>query len=79
MRSGCRDGRQRARTATLIRTPGTFDPAADDEQLAVRAAVDPATGYTDTGCTWLSGPTKGYGSGIGGRPNPALEERRMPK
>lgn len=49
----------------------------DGERFAVRVVVDPATGYTDTGYTWLSGPNKGYGFGTGGPPNPSLEEHRQ--
>jgi hypothetical protein len=53
----------------------TFTLEVDGDQFAVRLEVDPA-GYTDTGYTWLSGPNKGYGFGIGGPPNPSLEEHR---
>lgn len=55
----------------------TFTLEIDGDQFAVRLEVDPATGYTDTGYTWLSGPNKGYGFGIGGPPNPSLEEHRQ--
>lgn len=55
----------------------TFALEVDDEQFAVRLVVDPATGYTDTEYTWLSGPNNGYGFGIGGPPNPSLEEHRQ--
>ena len=49
----------------------------DGEQFAVRLVVDPATGYTDTGYTCLSGPNKGYGFGAGGPPKPSLEAHRQ--
>ena len=39
--------------------------------------VDPATGYTDTAYTWLSGPNKEYRFGIGGPPNPSLEDHKQ--
>lgn len=55
----------------------TFTLEVDGEPFAVRMEVDPATGYTDTGYTWLTGPNKGYGFGIGGPPNPAPEEHRQ--
>lgn len=55
----------------------TFDLEVDGEQFAVRVAVDPATGYADTGYTWLSGPNRGYGFGIGGPPNPSVEEHKQ--
>ena len=38
----------------------TFALEVDGEQFAVRQVVDPATGYTDTGYTWLGGPNEGY-------------------
>jgi hypothetical protein len=56
---------------------GTFALEVDGEQFAVRLVVDAATGYTDTGYTWLSGPHEGYGFGIGGPPNPSLEDHRQ--
>src|SRR4051794_35937603 len=43
----------------------TFVLEVDGEQFAVRVVVDRATGYTDAGYTWLSGPNKGYGFGTG--------------
>ena len=55
----------------------TFALEVDGEQFAVRLVVDPATGYTDTGYTWLSGPNKGYGFGAWGPPQPSLEEHRQ--
>lgn len=55
----------------------SFTLEVDDEQFAVRIVVDPATGYTDSGHTWLSGPSQGYGFAIGGPPNPSLEEHRQ--
>lgn len=55
----------------------SFTLEVDDEQFAVRIVVDPATGYTDSGYTWLSGPSQGYGFAIGGPPNPSLEEHRQ--
>lgn len=56
---------------------GTLALEVDGERFHVRVVVDPATGYTDTGYTWLSGPNEGYGFGIGGPPNPSLEEHRQ--
>jgi hypothetical protein len=44
----------------------SFTLEVDGEHFVVRMVVDPATGYTDTGYTWLSGPNEGYGFGIGG-------------
>lgn len=55
----------------------TFALEVDGEQFAVRVVVDPATGYTDTGYTWLSGPNRGYGFGTGGPPDPSLEEHQQ--
>jgi hypothetical protein len=55
----------------------TFALEVDGEQFAVRLVVDPATGYTDTSYTWLSGPNKEYGFGIGGPPNPSLEDHKQ--
>jgi hypothetical protein len=55
----------------------TFALEVDGEQFAVRLVVDPATGYTDTAYTWLSGPDKGYGFGAGGPPQPSLEEHQQ--
>lgn len=55
----------------------TFALEVEGEQFAVRVVVDPATGYTDSGYTWLSGPNEGYGFGAGGPPNPSLEEHRQ--
>jgi hypothetical protein len=55
----------------------TFALEVEGERFAVRIVVDPATGYTDTGYTWLSGPNKGYGFGIGGPPEPSLEEHQQ--
>ncbi len=55
----------------------TFALEVDGEQFAVRLVVNAATGYTDTGYTWLSGPNKGYGFAIGGPPNPSLEDHRQ--
>jgi hypothetical protein len=55
----------------------TFALEVDGEQFAVRVVVDPATGYTDTGYTWLSGPNRGYGFGTGGPPNTSLEEHQQ--
>ncbi|MGH3738670.1 MAG: hypothetical protein ACRDT6_24160 [Micromonosporaceae bacterium] len=54
----------------------TFTLEVTGEQFAVRLVVDPATGYTDTVYTWLSGPNTGYGFGTGGPANPSLEEHR---
>ena len=54
----------------------TFALDVDGEQFDVHLAADPATGYTDTSYTWLSGPNEGYGFGIGGSPSPSLEEHR---
>ena len=55
----------------------TFALEVDGEQFEVRVVVNPETGYTDTGYSWLSGPNKGYGFGGGGPPNPSLEEHRQ--
>ncbi len=55
----------------------TFALEVDGEQFAVHVVVDPATGYTDTGYTWLSGPNQGYGFGTGGPPNPSPEEHQQ--
>ena len=55
----------------------TFALEVDGEQFAVRLVVDPATGYTDVGYTWSSGPNEGYGFGGGGPSNPSLEEHRQ--
>ena len=46
------------------------------ELFVVRVAKEPATNYSDTDYAWLSGPNKGYGFGIGGPPNPSLEDHR---
>ena len=54
----------------------TFALEVDGERFAVRLVVDPATGYTDTGYTWLTGPNKEYGFGNGGPPNPSLEDHK---
>jgi hypothetical protein len=54
----------------------TFALEVDGEQFAVRLVVDPATGYTDTGYTWLSGPNQRYGFATGGPPKPSREEHR---
>lgn len=54
----------------------TFALEVGGEQFAVRERADPATGYTDTGYTWLSGPDRGYGFGTGGPSKPSLEEHR---
>lgn len=59
--------------------PDSTRPSAvevDGEEFAVRLVVDPATGYTGTDYTWLSGPNEGYGFGIGGPPSPSLKEHR---
>jgi hypothetical protein len=48
----------------------------DGEQFDVHLGTDPATGYTDTSYTWLSGPNEGYGFGIGGSRSPSREEHR---
>ena len=61
------DGQSDPDTAT------TFALEVDGEEFAVRLMTDPATGYTDTGYTWLSGPNQGYGFGVGGPPNPSPE------
>lgn len=81
------DGREHsARMPRVYRDPGgqpdpdrmrTFALEVDSEQFAVRLVVNPATGYTDTSYTWLSGPHTGYGFGTGGPPNPSLEEHRQ--
>jgi hypothetical protein len=80
------DGERAALMPRLYRDPEgqpdpdritTFTLEVEDEQFAVRLEVDPATGYADTGYRWLSGPNKGYGFGIGGPPNPSLEEHRQ--
>ena len=42
----------------------TFVLVVDGEQFTVRLVVEPATGYTDAGNTWLNGPTQGYGFGM---------------
>lgn len=55
----------------------TFALEVDGEQFAVRLTVDRATGYTDTGYMWLSGPNEGYGFGLGAPPSPSLEEHRQ--
>ncbi|MGN6782174.1 MAG: hypothetical protein ACTHJH_11775 [Marmoricola sp.] len=55
----------------------TLELEVDGQQFAVRVAVDPVTGYTDTGYTWLSGPNEGYGFGVGGPSNPALDDHRQ--
>jgi hypothetical protein len=56
----------------------TFALEVDGEQFAVAVVVNPATGYTDTGYTWLSGPNRDYGFGCGGGPpNPSREEHRQ--
>lgn len=55
----------------------TFALEVEGEQFAVRVEVDPVTGYTDSGYTWLSGPNEGYGFGAGGPPSPSLEEHRQ--
>lgn len=55
----------------------TFALEVDGEQFDVRLVVDAATGYADTGYTWLSGPDEGYGFGVGGPPNPSLEDHRQ--
>jgi hypothetical protein len=55
----------------------TFALEVDGERFAVHPVVDPATGYTDTGYTWLSGPNKEYGFAIGGPPNPSLEDHKQ--
>lgn len=55
----------------------SFTLEVDGEQFVVRMVVDPATGYTDTAYTWLSGPNEGYGFGAGGPPNPSREEHRQ--
>jgi hypothetical protein len=55
----------------------SFTLEVDGEQFAVRIVVDPRSGYTDTGYTWLSGPNDGYGFGIGGPPSPSWEQHRQ--
>jgi hypothetical protein len=54
----------------------TFVLEVDGEQFAVREVADRATGYTDTGYTWLSGPNQGYGFGVGGPAHPSRPEHR---
>jgi hypothetical protein len=55
----------------------TFALDVEGERFAVRVVVDPVTGYTDSGYTWLSGPHEGYGFGVGGPPDPSMEEHRQ--
>ena len=55
---------------------GAFALEVDGERFSVRQVVDPATGYTDTGYRWVSGPNKDYGFSIGGPPNPSMEDHR---
>lgn len=55
----------------------TFDVEVNGEQFDVRVVVDSSTGYTNTSYTWLTGPNKGYGFGIGGPPNPSLEDHQQ--
>jgi hypothetical protein len=55
----------------------TFTLEVDGEQFEVRVVANPATGYTDTGYTWLTGPNPGYGFGGGAGPNPSTEDHRQ--
>lgn len=54
----------------------SFTLEVDGELFVVHVVKAPATNYTDTDYTWLSGPNKGYGFGVGGPPNPSLEDHR---
>jgi hypothetical protein len=55
----------------------SFSLEVDGELFVVRVVKDPATYYTDTEYSWLSGPNKGYGFGVGGPPNLSLDDHRV--
>ena len=58
-------------------TAKAFVVEIEGEEFAVRLVTDLVSGYTDADYTWLSGPNKGYGFGVGGPPNPSPEEHRQ--
>lgn len=54
----------------------TFVLEVDGEQFEVCVSVDPATGHTESGYDWLSGPKEGYGFGLGGPAESSVEEHQ---
>ena len=85
MRSGDDGRKHSAAMPRAYRDPGGTVPPevreafvleVDGEQFSVHLSVDAATGYTDTSYTWLSGPHQGYGFGVGGPPQPSVEDHR---